>query len=98
VGPMLLGRAIRKIGPLGSAVIAYQIATTARQHWKSIPGENRARLQALLRDSRGRPSNLSKAERRELRTLVRTLQLPRLVRDTAFNATGIRRQLRRPPS
>ncbi|MGH2851091.1 MAG: hypothetical protein ACRDLP_10790 [Solirubrobacteraceae bacterium] len=94
---MLLGRAIRRIGPLGSAVIAYQLATTTRAHWKSIPREDRARLQSLLRDSHGKPSNLSKAERRELRTLVRALQLPRLVRDTALNAAGIRRQLRRPP-
>ena len=93
---MGLGRAIRKVGPLGSTVIAFQIANTTRQHWQSLPGEDRARLQTLLRGSRGRPSNLSKAERRELRTLVRSLELPRLVRDSALNVAGVRRHLRRP--
>jgi hypothetical protein len=93
---MLLGRVIRKIGPLGSVVIAFQVASTTRQHWQSVPSEDRARLQLLLRRSRGKPSNLSTAERRELVKLVHSLQLPRLVRDAAVNAVGIGRQLRRP--
>lgn len=93
---MLIGRAIRKIGPLGSALLALQLASTTRQHWQSIPGEDRARLQTLLRHSRGKPSNLSKAERKELTELVRSLQLPRLARETAMQTAGLRRQLRRP--
>jgi hypothetical protein len=92
----MLRNAIRKIGPLGSAVIAVQVANTTRQHWQSIPSEDRARLQSLLRHSRGKPSNLSKAERRELRKLVRSLELPRLVRSSVLNAAGVNRQLRRP--
>jgi hypothetical protein len=92
---MLLGSAIRKIGPLGSALIAFQVANTTRQHWQSIPSEDRARLQSLVRHSHGKPSNLSKAERRELRKLVRALQLPRLVRNSALSAAGVSRQLRR---
>ena len=93
---MVLGRALRKIGPLGTAAIVLQVASTTRQHWQSVPSEDRVRLQGLLRRSRGKPSNLSKAERRELRKLIRALQLHRLVRDSAVNAAGIRRQLRRP--
>lgn len=92
---MILGSTIRKIGPLGSALIAIQIASTTRQHWRSLPSEDRVRLQSLLKHSRGKPSNLSKAERRELIKLVRDLQLPRLVRDSALNAAGVRRQLHR---
>jgi hypothetical protein len=95
---MLLGsarRAIRKVGPLGSAVIALQVASTARRHWQSLPGEDRERLQSLLVRSRGKPSNLSRAERRELRALVGSLQLPRLVRDSALSAAGVQRRLRR---
>jgi hypothetical protein len=91
----MLGSVIRKIGPLGSAVIAFQLASTTRQHWQSIPSEDRARLQSLLRRSHGKPSNLSKADRQELRNLVRALQLPRLVRSSALNVAGINRQLRR---
>jgi hypothetical protein len=90
----MLGNAIRKIGPVGSAVIAFQLASTTRRHWQSIPHEDRERLQTLLRHSHGRPSNLSKAERRELRRLVRALQLPRLVRSGALNVAGLRHQLR----
>jgi hypothetical protein len=93
----MLRSAIRKIGPLGSAVIAFQVANTTRQHWYSIPSADRARLQSLVRRSHGKPSNLSKSERRELINLVRALQLPRLARDSALNAAGVRRQLRRPP-
>jgi hypothetical protein len=93
---MLFRSAIGKIGPLGSALIALQVASTTRQHWHSIPKEDRARLQSLIRHSHGKPSNLSKAERSELRKLVRGLQLPRLARSAALNASGISRQLRRP--
>ncbi len=91
----MLGSAIRRIGPLGSAVIAFQLASTTRHHWQSIPSEDRARLQTLLRRSHGKPSNLSEAERRELIKLVRALQLPRLVRSGALNAAGFNKQLRR---
>ena len=94
---MLLGRAVRKIGPVGSAVIAMQVARATREHWQSIPGAQRTRLQKLLRKSRGKPSNLSKAERRELRKLVQALQLPRLVQNSVLTATGIHRQLRSSP-
>ena len=90
----MLRSAIRKLGPLGSAAIALQLASTTRRHWQSIPREDRARLQALLRQSHGKPANLSKAERSELRKLVRALQLPRLVGSGALNVAGIRRQLR----
>jgi hypothetical protein len=92
----MLRTAIRKVGPLGSALIAFQVANATRQHWQSIPEEDRARLQHLLRQSHGKPSNLSKAERGELRKLVRALRLPSLVRNTALNAAGISRHLRRP--
>jgi hypothetical protein len=91
----MLRSALRKIGPLGSAMIAFQLASTTRQHWQSIPSEDRARLQSLLRSSHGKPSNLSKAERLELRQLVSALQLSRLVRTSAQNVSGLHRQLGR---
>jgi hypothetical protein len=92
----MLRSAIRKIGPVGSALVAFQVATTTRQHWQSIPSKDRARLQRLLRNSHGRPSRLSKAERREVRRLVRALDLPRLVRNSALSAAGASRELRKP--
>jgi hypothetical protein len=83
--PAMLGSAIRKLGPLGSAVLAIQLASTTRQHWQTIPSEDRERLQSLLRRSRGKP-----------RKLVRALQLSRLVRSSVLNVAGIHRQLSRP--
>lgn len=93
---MLFGRAIRKLGPAGAAVIALHVAGAAQEHWKSIPRKDRARFQSLLRESRGRPSNLSRAQRRELGELVRALQLPALVRSSVLTAAGIQRRLRSP--
>ena len=93
---MGLGRVVRKVGPVGSAVIAMQVASATREHWRSIPRAKRRRLQTLLRQSRGKPSNLTKAERRELRKLVRALELPRLARMSMLTATGIHRRLRGP--
>jgi hypothetical protein len=91
----MLRRAIRRVGPLGALVIASQVAGAAREHWRSLPGDERARLESLLRRSRGRPSNLSKTERRELVRLVRALELPRLARDSAVAAAGMHRRVRR---
>jgi len=51
-------------------------------------------LQSLVRQSRGRPTNLSRAERHELGKLVKALHLPRLVRKSVLSASGIHRQLR----
>jgi hypothetical protein len=94
---MRLGAAIRKLGPIGSAVTAVQIANLAREHWQAVPREDRARMQSLLRKSHGKPSNLSNAERRELRSLLGALELPRLVRRSVVNAAGIRRRHRDQP-
>ena len=87
------GRAFRRIGPVGSAVIALQVARATREHWQTIPRAKRKRLQSLLRQSRGRPANLSKAERRELGKLVKALHLSRLVQKSVLSASGIHRQL-----
>ena len=72
-----------------------QVAWAVREHWHSIPSERRDRLQFLLRKAKGRPSNLSLAERAEFRELVRALDLPRLVRRGAMDAAAATRRLRR---
>jgi hypothetical protein len=94
---MGLTRAVRRIGPVGSTVIALQLARATREHWQSIPRAKRRRLQSLLRQSRGKPSNLTQAERRELRKLVSALQLSRFVQNSLLTATGIHRQLHGSP-
>lgn len=92
---MSVGSTLKRIGPLGTALTLGQVAWTVRQHWVAIPVEHRSRLQELLRKSRGRPSNLSRSERRELRGLVKHLNLGRLAREGAMSASALR-QIRRP--
>jgi hypothetical protein len=91
---MTLRSTLKRVGPFGTALTLGQLAWTVRAHWLAIPSEHRDRLADLLRKSRGKPSNLSRSERRELRELVRRLNLTRLLRDGAMSATALR-QIRR---
>jgi hypothetical protein len=75
------------------AASAGQAAWATRRQWQSLPAERRERLQGLLRQSGGRPSNLSAAERQELRGLFGELHLGDVLRDSAMRAS--RRGLRR---
>jgi hypothetical protein len=86
---------LRRIGPLGMALTVGQLAWTVRQHWHAVPADRRERLQELLRESRGRPSNLSKSQRGELRKLVRELNAPQLVRKAA-DVTLLHKRIHRP--
>jgi hypothetical protein len=82
---------LRRIGPLGAAMTLGQIAWAVRHHWVSIPADQRARLTVLLRKAKGRPSNLSTSERRELRQLVAALRVPTIVRRAAVDVALSRR-------
>lgn len=88
-------RLLRRLGPLGVAVTVGQTAWGARRNWQAIPPERRLRLQELLRQSAGRPANLSDAERQELMGLVRELNLGELARQTAMSAVFPRGRFRR---
>ncbi len=91
---MGLRTTLKRIGPLGTALTLAQLSLLLHRHWLTIPAEQRSRLQELLRKSRGRPSRLTRAERGELRELVRNLDLARLLRTGAVDAAMFRRQLR----
>jgi hypothetical protein len=60
-----------------------QGALAAREHWHLLSAAERARLQTLLRTSRGRRRNLTGSERTELRALTRKLELMALGRRVA---------------
>jgi hypothetical protein len=81
--------ALRRLGPWGTALMVGQGALAAREHWNLLTPAERARLQTLLRTSRGRRRNLTGSERTELRTLTRKLELLALGRRVA---TGQRRR------
>jgi hypothetical protein len=74
------------------AVWVGQAAWATGRQWRALPAERRDRLQVLLRQSAGRPSNLSAAERQELRGLVSELNLGEVLRDSAMRASrrGVR--------
>jgi hypothetical protein len=63
--------------------------------WRSLSEKDRARLAALLRDSRGRLGNLSVKEREELRKLTRKLDLKGIGRDLVPLVRGARGRKRR---
>lgn len=64
-----------------------QAAWATRRQWRALPAERRDRLQALLRQSAGRPANLSAAERQELWALLRELNLGEVLRAGASRAS-----------
>ncbi|MHB8242457.1 MAG: hypothetical protein ACYDHN_10745, partial [Solirubrobacteraceae bacterium] len=71
--PKRLGGAL----PIGRLLLAGQVALMAGRHLGRLDGGQRRRLARLVRRSRGRPSTLTAAERRELAALVARLE-PRL--------------------
>lgn len=77
------------LGRLGVAGVVGQAAWTARRHWRAVPAERRARLQALLRQTGGQPSNLSAAERQELKELLAELDVGGALRSVA-TSRGVR--------
>ena len=85
---------LRRMGRMTLAASAGQAAWATWRQWRALPAERRDRLQALVRQSAGGPSNLSAAERRELRGLVGELRLGEVLRDSAMRGSrgGFRRR------
>ena len=77
---------LRRVGPLGVAIAAVQVARAVREHWQTVPEGDRARLAQLIGQSKGKPSNLSREERRELVGRIRRLRPLRLLRKSATAA------------
>ena len=59
---------LRRMGRMTMAATLGQAAWATRRQWRALPAERRDRLQVLLRQSAGRPSKLSAAERRSSRS------------------------------
>lgn len=71
-----------------------QAAWATHRQWRALPVDRRDRLQALLRQSVGRPSSLSAVEFQELRGLVAELNLGEVLRESTMRASrrGFRRR------
>jgi hypothetical protein len=68
-------RLLRRAAPW---LVVYEMGRAAKDHWDHLDPRDRNRLAELVRRSKGRPQNLSRSERDELRQLVRRLELLRL--------------------
>jgi hypothetical protein len=66
------------------------------KRWTALSAKERAQLARLMRDSRGRVSNLSVKQRVELRKLARKLDLKGMSRELLPLVRGGRRRGRRP--
>jgi hypothetical protein len=67
---------------------------TTKRHWDKLTPAERRSLVRLVRQSKGRPSNLSLRERHQLRRLVVKLELQRLGSDLAALASPLARRRR----
>lgn len=75
-------------------IMALQAGMIARRHWAKLEPQDRTELQALIRKSRGRASNLTAKEREKARALVDKLESATLGRSLVPVATGIARKRR----
>ena len=94
-------KAMRGVPLLWAFAVAEALATTHR-HFAGVEPRVRRRAVELARKSKGRPSNLSPAEKRELRDLVGRMDLWQLSKDLAAVASpigmpGHRKRRRRQP-
>ena len=55
-------------------VMVLQLAMTLRRHWKYLTPAERTHLAGLIRKSQGSPAKLTRAERADVRRLVRKLE------------------------
>lgn len=75
--------------------VLLELVVVARDHWQKLTPGERAHLSALIKKSRGRPGNLTRRERADVRRLAVKLDLPALGRSVAPVASGLRGRTRR---
>jgi hypothetical protein len=62
-------------------LIVFEAVMMARERWRGLPPDDRARLNELARKSRGRPTSLTRDERAEFRRIAAGLDLPGMARE-----------------
>jgi hypothetical protein len=86
---------LRRLGPWGWPLLMAQALLVVRRHLQSTSPEDRARVRQLVRQSGGRPDNLSDEERRELRERFLRLKPGKLARTLAWSVARPGRKVRR---
>lgn len=90
------------IGPLGRSAMRWtvwarilvlaEVALTVKRHLDMLSPDEKRDLNRIVRKSKGRPSNLSVAERERLGAIVARLEPGGLAREAAAAATAWRRR------
>jgi hypothetical protein len=76
--------------------VLLEVLVVVGERWRALSEKDRARLTLLVRQSRGRPGNLSARERREARRLLGKLDVRRTGRELLLVVgPGRRRRKRR---
>ncbi len=84
-------KTLERVRALPWAVLL-QGGIVARGRWHVLSEKERTRFVRIVRDSRGRPGNLSGGEREELRRLVAKLDIGAAGRDLLPLVRGLRRK------
>jgi hypothetical protein len=74
-------------------LMVLQAGMVAREHWRHLEPGERDELAQLVRTSKGKPGNLTAAQRDRVKTLVRKLELASAGRKVVMGSRG-RRKLR----
>jgi hypothetical protein len=85
-----LGRvgALRRL-PVARLLAVAEIVVLAREHMQKLEPHERHRLVELVRHGRGRPSNLSSKDRRELSSLLAKIEPRAFVQSAVAKVTGV---------
>jgi hypothetical protein len=75
-------------------MVVLDLAMALREQYKSLTPGEREHLKAILRKSQGRPTNLTKADRDDLKRLVRKMD-PKALGRAMLPFGGGRRKRRR---
>ena len=75
-------------------LILANVALAIKRHLDLLEAKEKRELSDLVRRSKGRPSNLSTAERDRLRGLVEKVEPTDLAREAAESVAGLRRRRR----
>jgi len=81
-------KVFRRVPLLWAFAVAEALAAT-RRHFAGVDPRARRRVVELARKSKGRPSNLTSAEKQELRRLVGEMDLWQLSKDLAAVASPV---------
>ncbi len=85
-----LGRvgALRRL-PVARLLAVAEIVVLAREHMQRLDPHERRRLVELVRNGRGRPSDLGSRERRELASLLAKVEPRAFVQNAVAKVTGV---------